>query len=92
MSEGAGSSSNLGKRARDGENTSPTPENVNNNGLEVPEMPPADMEDSSDDEIGPMPGGDIVISKGRKKKRTGELLLLLHRPQTIELMIFSSSA
>lgn len=92
MSEGAGSSSKLGKRARDGESTSPAPENVNNNGSEVPEMPPADMEDSSDDEIGPMPGGDIVISNGRKKKRTGEHVLLLHRPQTIELMTPSSSA
>ncbi|OXG32303.1 peptidylprolyl isomerase domain and WD repeat-containing protein 1 [Cryptococcus neoformans Ze90-1] len=85
MSEGADSSSKLGKRARDGESTSPAPENVNNNGSEVPEMPPADMEDSSDDEIGPMPGGDIVISNGRKKKRTvlpHEKLYLASLPDT----------
>lgn len=92
MSEAAGSSSKLGKRARDGDSTSPVPENVNNGGSEVPEMPAADVEDSSDDEIGPMPGGDVVISNGRKKKRTGEHVLLLHRLQTIELMTPSSPA
>lgn len=35
----------------------------------VPEMPPADLDDS-DDEIGPMPDAPSVeMSKGRKKKR-----------------------
>ena len=41
---------------------------------DLPEMPPADMDDSSDDEIGPMPvpGGEVKVSNGRKKRRAGE--------------------
>ena len=56
----------LGKRPHD---------DVDGDG-EVPAMPPADMEDSSDEEIGPMPVPEgtegVIMTKGRKKKRAGE--------------------
>lgn len=40
------------------------------NAADVPDMPPADIEDSDDEEIGPMPDAPSVeVSKGRKKKR-----------------------
>jgi peptidylprolyl isomerase domain and WD repeat-containing protein 1 len=40
----------------------------------VPRVPPAEIDDSSDEEIGPMPGAEDVASgsatqNGRKKKR-----------------------
>ncbi len=40
----------------------------------VPDMPPADVEDSSDEKIGPMPvpdpeGSAVKVSNGRRKKR-----------------------
>ncbi len=57
----------LGKRQREEENGS------SSGG--VPDMPPADVDDSSDEEIGPMPGPAtdevIVHTNGRKKKRAG---------------------
>lgn len=63
----------LGKRARD--EVSETGDQSTSAGA-VPEMPPADMDDSSDEEIGPMPTGPsdtgVVMSNGRKKKRAGE--------------------
>lgn len=42
--------------------------NVEGDG-DVPEMPPADMDDSDDEEIGPMPDAPVEVSQGRKKKR-----------------------
>ncbi|OCF35389.1 peptidylprolyl isomerase domain and WD-repeat protein 1 [Kwoniella heveanensis BCC8398] len=94
MSEDAGPSS-LGKRARE---TSPASDvngksNGDTNGgfkeEDVPEMPPADMDDSSDEEIGPMPGGgtgaEVVVSSSRKKKRAvlpHERLYLASLPDT----------
>ena len=51
----------------------------------VPEMPPADLDDS-DDEIGPMPDAPSVeVSKGRKKKRavlSHERIYLENMPDT----------
>ncbi|WWC61250.1 uncharacterized protein I303_103831 [Kwoniella dejecticola CBS 10117] len=78
--------STLGKRARNG---SAEPETVETKAdeVDVPEMPGADVDDSSDEEIGPMPGGggDVVISNGRKKKRAvlpHEKLYLASLPDT----------
>jgi peptidylprolyl isomerase domain and WD repeat-containing protein 1 len=63
----------LGKRARD---EAPKNGDQSTSAGAVPEMPPADMDDSSDEEIGPMPTGPsdtgVVMSNGRKKKRAGE--------------------
>lgn len=61
------------KRSRDDAETGTS----NGNGSrqvvdDVPEMPPAELDDSDDDEIGPMPDTDapsVEVSKGRKKKR-----------------------
>jgi peptidylprolyl isomerase domain and WD repeat-containing protein 1 len=54
ISAGTGSNGNGGRLASD----------------DVPEMPPADMDDSDDEEIGPMPDvPSVEMSKGRKKKR-----------------------
>lgn len=41
------------------------------------EMPPADIDDSSDEEIGPMPvpgadGTEVKVTNGRRKKRAGK--------------------
>ena len=59
----------LGKRQRED-----APEDQQD---EAPVMPPADVDDSSDDEIGPMPtmddGGDMK-SQAKKKKRSGGYL------------------
>jgi peptidylprolyl isomerase domain and WD repeat-containing protein 1 len=58
MSDQENGTTALGKRGRDEE------------GVAVPDMPSADMDDSSDDEIGPMPtAGDGAVQNGRKKKR-----------------------
>ena len=49
---------------------------------DVPDMPSGDVEDSSDEEIGPMPGfigeqGEgVKTTNGRKKKRRAGLYLL----------------
>ena len=55
-----------------------------------PEMPPADMNDSSEEEIGPMPvpggdGAEVKIINGRRKKRAvlpHERIYLNHLPDT----------
>jgi peptidylprolyl isomerase domain and WD repeat-containing protein 1 len=66
----------LGKRTRKDEGKTSN-NGVGNGGGEVPEMPPADMDDSSDEEIGPMPTGpgegegEAAMGNGRKKKRRG---------------------
>lgn len=61
------------KRTRDDADEVPAAAGSNGTGPggDVPEMPPAEMDDSDDDdEIGPMPDAPSVeISKGRKKKR-----------------------
>jgi hypothetical protein len=67
MSDEDNSLKALGKRSRD-----------ESDAADIPEMPPADMDDSSDDEIGPMPtpGGDGDAGNGKKRKkkrRAGEL-------------------
>jgi peptidylprolyl isomerase domain and WD repeat-containing protein 1 len=72
MSEPESSAVAGSKRPRD-EEVQVSNGNGNGNGAVsgdgVPEMPPADMDDS-DDEIGPMPDAPSVeVSKGRKKKR-----------------------
>jgi hypothetical protein len=46
-------------------------------GDSVLEMPPADIDDSSDEEIGPMPvpgadGTEVKVTNGRRKKRAGK--------------------
>lgn len=68
MAESA-ATQNLGKRARDG-SEEPAVE------VTVPDMPAADVDDSSDEEIGPMPTApgeeaSVVVTNGRKKKRAG---------------------
>jgi peptidylprolyl isomerase domain and WD repeat-containing protein 1 len=74
MSESESSAVAGSKRPRDDEEEVQVSNgNGNRNGAVsgdgVPEMPPADMDDS-DDEIGPMPDAPSVeVSKGRKKKR-----------------------
>lgn len=81
MSDPETPSTSLGKRLRHGSRSaSPT----------IPEMPPADVEDSSDEEIGPMPipsSSDNAPTNGhgRKKKRATlphERLYLDHLPDT----------
>lgn len=74
MSEIEDSGSTLGKRPRVDDNENGT--------TEVPVMPAADMDDSSDDEIGPMPvpasEAAAATSNGRKKKkRAGTSFLVL---------------
>lgn len=74
MSENEAASSALGKRARD------SGEEADGSGrpAEVPDMPAGDVDDSSDEEIGPMPvaeeaDGAAENGKGRKKrKRAGK--------------------
>ena len=41
-----------------------------------PEMPPADLDDSSDEEIGPMPvpGVEVKALNGRRKRRAGQTI------------------
>ncbi|WVO12787.1 hypothetical protein L204_100395 [Cryptococcus depauperatus] len=81
MSEEAGPSSTLGKRIRNGSTASPASENI----PKVPDMPPADIADSSDEEFGPMPGADVALSNERKKKRAvlpHEKLYLAALPDT----------
>ena len=58
----------LGKRPREASNGADDGEEVG------PPMPGADVDDSSDDEIGPMPGASSSETNGkkRKKKRAGE--------------------
>jgi hypothetical protein len=69
----------LGKRPREDESGSGGTDGGDGDG--VPEMPPPDMEDSSDEEIGPMPtapgeeegsNGATNGQKRKKKKRAGE--------------------
>ncbi|RXK38359.1 peptidylprolyl isomerase domain and WD-repeat protein 1 [Tremella mesenterica] len=92
MSEQAGPSSPpqaLGKRGRNGNDTR-SPERAENgvegeNGHKELEMPSGDMDDSSDEEIGPMPStsNGEASSKKRKKKRAvlpHEKLYLDHLP------------
>ncbi len=74
MSHNDAASSALGKRARD------SADDVEGNGVapDVPDMPAGDLDDSSDEEIGPMPvaeeaDGAVENGKGRKKrKRAGK--------------------
>lgn len=62
-----GTATNGLKRTRD---AAEVEENGSGAAVTVPDMPPADLEDSDDEEIGPMPDAPSVeISKGRKKKR-----------------------
>jgi peptidylprolyl isomerase domain and WD repeat-containing protein 1 len=74
MSEADSAATALGKRPREDESGG-------TDGDGVPEMPPPDMEDSSDEEIGPMPSapgeeegsnGATNGQKRKKKKRAGE--------------------
>lgn len=72
MSENEEGPSTLGKRSRE--------EEAENGVTDIPEMPSADMDDSSDEEIGPMPVPEseaiASASNGRKKKkRAGEWVL-----------------
>jgi peptidylprolyl isomerase domain and WD repeat-containing protein 1 len=66
MSDTEQAATTLGKRTR---------EEDANESADVPEMPSADMDDSSDDEIGPMPvpeaAGTAQSNGRRKKKRAG---------------------
>ncbi|ORX39736.1 peptidyl-prolyl cis-trans isomerase [Kockovaella imperatae] len=87
----ASDTSKLGKRAREGSHGADSPEDGQEAGPAVPEMPGADVEDSSDEEIGPMPsaGGDGVneSSNGKRKKKKRavlphERLYLDHLPDT----------
>lgn len=74
MSDNDAASNALGKRARD------SADDVEGNGgaPDVPDMPAEDLNDSSDEEIGPMPvaeeaDGAAENGKGRKKrKRAGK--------------------
>lgn len=64
MSDGEGSSSAPAKRPREDDDDG------------VPDMPPADVEDSSDEEIGPMPvpgddGAPVKVKNSRRKKGAG---------------------
>ena len=72
MSEQTENGNALGKRPREDEEA----EEEEGDG---PQMPPADADDSSDDEIGPMPvpasgeSGALVTNGRKKKRRAGEL-------------------
>jgi hypothetical protein len=79
MSEADSAATALGKRPREDESGSGGTDGGDGDG--VPEMPPPDMEDSSDEEIGPMPtapgeeegsNGATNGQKRKKKKRAGE--------------------
>jgi peptidylprolyl isomerase domain and WD repeat-containing protein 1 len=69
MADNEEGSSTLGKRGR---------EENGETAVETPEMPSADVDDSSDEEIGPMPVPAGEESNGgangtrKKKKRAGE--------------------
>jgi peptidylprolyl isomerase domain and WD repeat-containing protein 1 len=70
MSEQAENGTALGKRPREDDEA----EEEEGDG---PQMPAADVDDSSDDEIGPMPvsaseaAGALVTGERKKKKRAG---------------------
>ena len=69
MTDTEEAASTLGKRSR---------EENGDSVAEVPEMPSADVDDSSDEEIGPMPVAEsegvngAAAGKRKKKKRAGQ--------------------
>ncbi|ORY22764.1 peptidyl-prolyl cis-trans isomerase [Naematelia encephala] len=80
MSDTVDPSPSLGKRLR---STSPSNGVIDNS---LPAMPSAEVDDSSDEEIGPMPTADITNGNGRSSKKAKKRLTLPHEKVYLENM------